>query len=34
VNTLTPGGAAVSACIWAVGLCVVGIVVFGRREVR
>jgi hypothetical protein len=24
----------VSACIWAVGLCVVGIVVFGRREVR
>jgi hypothetical protein len=33
-RTLTTGGAAVSACVWTVGLCVLGIFVFGRREVR
>jgi hypothetical protein len=33
-RTLTTGGAAVSACVWTIGLCVIGIVVFGRREVR
>jgi hypothetical protein len=33
-RVLTVGGAAVSACVWAVGLCAVGVAVFGRREVR
>jgi hypothetical protein len=33
-RTLTAGGAAVSACVWTVGLCAIGIIEFGRREVR
>jgi hypothetical protein len=34
VRVLTVRGATVAACVWAVGLCVVGAVAFGRREVR
>jgi hypothetical protein len=33
-RVLTVGGAAVSACVWAAGLCALGVFVFGRREVR